>query len=106
MTEILNLKLAILQDYQDIIQMVTIQVGLKTFLLLQKLKILFRGHILLMILKVKKLLKRFMKKNCKKKKNQKQFRVEKVIPRKGDKLYVTWKGNNSSFNSWTDKKTV
>ena len=27
-----------------------------------------------------------------KKTNQKEFRVEKVIKRKGDKLYVKWKG--------------
>ena len=39
-----------------------------------------------------------------KKKNQKEFRVEKVIKRKGDKLYVKWKDYNSSFNSWIDKK--
>ena len=38
--------------------------------------------------------------------NQKEFRVEKVIKRKGDKLYVKWKGYNNSFNSWIDKKTV
>ena len=31
--------------------------------------------------------------------NQKEFRVEKVIKRKGDKLYVKWKGYDSSFNS-------
>ena len=36
--------------------------------------------------------------------NQKEFRVEKVIKRKGDKLYVKWKGYNSSFNNWTNKK--
>ena len=36
--------------------------------------------------------------------NQKVFRVEKVIKRKGDKLYVKWKGYDSSFNSWIDKK--
>ena len=42
------------------------QIGLKKFLLLQKLKILFRGHMLLVILKVKKLLERFAKENCKK----------------------------------------
>ena len=39
-------------------------------------------------------------------KNQKEFRVEKVIKRKGDKLYVKWKGYNNSFNSWTDKKDI
>ena len=38
----------------------------KKFLLLKKVKILYSGHMLLMILTVKKLLKRFMKKNCKK----------------------------------------
>ena len=31
--------------------------------------------------------------------NQKEFRIEKVINRKGNKLYVKWKGYNSSFNS-------
>ena len=38
--------------------------------------------------------------------NQKEFRVEKVIKRKADKLYVKWKGYNSSFNNWTDKKDI
>ena len=36
--------------------------------------------------------------------NQKEFRVEKEIKRKGDKLYVTWKGFDSSFIRWIDKK--
>ena len=40
----------------------------------------------------------FYKKELKKT-NQKQFRVEKVIKRKGDKLYVKWKGYDSSFNN-------
>ena len=55
---------------------------------------------------VKKLLERFIKKNCKKKKNQKKFIVEKVIKRKGDKLYVKWKGYDNSFISWIDKKDI
>ena len=38
--------------------------------------------------------------------NQKEFRVEKVIKRKGDKLYGKWKGNNSSFNSQINKKDI
>ena len=37
--------------------------------------------------------------------NQKDFRVEKVIKRKDDKLYVKWKGRESSFKSWINKKT-
>ena len=31
--------------------------------------------------------------------NQQEFRIEKVIKRKGDKLYVTWKGYDNSYNS-------
>ena len=31
--------------------------------------------------------------------NEQEFRIEKVIKRKGDKLYVKWKGYDSSFNS-------
>ena len=37
--------------------------------------------------------------------NQKDFRVEEVIKRKDDKLYVKWKGRDSSFKSWINKKT-
>ena len=29
-----------------------------------------------------------------------------MIKRKGDKLYVKWKGYDSSFNSWNDKKDL
>ena len=38
--------------------------------------------------------------------NQEEFRTEKVIKKKGDKLYVKWKGYDSSFNTWIDKKAV
>ena len=38
--------------------------------------------------------------------NQEEFRIEKVIKKKGDKLYVKWKGCDSSFNSWIDKKDL
>ena len=38
--------------------------------------------------------------------NQKEFRIEKVIERKGDKLYVQWEGYDNSFNSWIDKKDL
>ena len=36
--------------------------------------------------------------------NQEKFRTDKINKRKGDKLYVKWKGYDSSFNSWIDKK--
>ena len=35
--------------------------------------------------------------------NQKEFRIEKLIKRKGDKLYIKWKEHNNLFNSWIDK---
>ena len=38
--------------------------------------------------------------------NQQEFRIEKLIKKKGDKLYVKWKGFDSSFNSWIDKKDL
>ena len=36
---------------------------------------------------------------------QNEFRIEKIIKKKGDKLYVKWKSYNNSFNSWIDKRT-
>ena len=38
--------------------------------------------------------------------NQGEFRIEKVITKKGNKIYVKWKGYDSSFNSWIDKKKL
>ena len=35
---------------------------------------------------------------------EKEFRIEKVIKTKVDKLYVKWKGYDNWFNSWIDKK--
>ena len=53
---------------------------------------------------VMKLLEHFEKEL--QKTNQQEFRIEKVIKRKGDKLYVIWKGYDNSFNSWIDKKDL
>ena len=38
--------------------------------------------------------------------NQEEFRIEKAIKRKGDKIYVKWKGYDNSFNSWIDKNDI
>ena len=38
--------------------------------------------------------------------NQKEFRIEKILKRKGDQLYVKWKGYDNSFNSWINKKDI
>ena len=88
-------------EYQNIkilLQNTMFQFSLKKFLWLKKSKILCRRHSLLLILMEKKLLECFPKNICKKI-NQKEFRVEKVIKKKGDKLYLHWKGYDSSFYS-------
>ena len=38
--------------------------------------------------------------------NQKEFRIEKIIKRKGNKLYFKWKGYDNSFNSRINKKDI
>ena len=38
--------------------------------------------------------------------SQEEFRIEKGIKRKGDKMYAKWKGYDNSFNSWIDKKDL
>ena len=38
--------------------------------------------------------------------NPQEIRIERVIKKKGDKLYVKWKGYDNSLNSWIDKKDI
>ena len=38
--------------------------------------------------------------------NQKEFRIEKVINGKGDRLHVKWKDCDNSFNSLIDQKDI
>ena len=38
--------------------------------------------------------------------NEEESRIEKAIKRKGNKLYVKWKGYDNPFNSWIDKKDI
>ena len=38
--------------------------------------------------------------------NQREFKIEKATKRKGDKLYVKWRGYDNSFNSWIDEKYI
>ena len=39
-------------------------------------------------------------------KTNQKFRIEKVLKRKGDQLYVKWKGYDNRFNSWINKKDI
>ena len=88
----------ILLEYYSIrtfLQKAMFQIALKKFLVLQKLKNTISD------LKGEKIVEMFYEKELQKT-NQKEFRTEKVIKRKGDKLYVKWKGHDNSFNNWTD----
>ena len=38
--------------------------------------------------------------------DQQELRLEKVIKKNDDKLYVKWKGYDNSLNSWIDKKDL
>ena len=38
--------------------------------------------------------------------SQEKFRIDRVLKRKGNKLYVKWKGYDNSFNGWIDKKEL
>ena len=38
--------------------------------------------------------------------SQEKFRREKILKRKGDKLYFKWTGYDNLFNSWIDKKDL
>ena len=38
--------------------------------------------------------------------SQEEFRIEKVLKRKGDILYVKWKGYDNRFNSWIGKSDL
>ena len=54
---------------------------------------------------VEELLECSIKKNSKNRSNT-EFKVENVIKKESDKLYVKWKGFDSSFNSWIHKKDI
>ena len=79
------------------------QIGLKKFLLLVKLQ--FHGHNVNNDLNSEEIIGTIYEKELQKT-NQEEFRIKKVIQRKGDKLYVKWKGYNNLFNSWIDKKDL
>ena len=79
------------------------QIGRKKFLLLQKFKKTVLWTYVISNIKGEEIVGTSYEEELQKT-NQKKFRFEKVIKRKGDKLYVKWKGYESSFNNWIDKK--
>ena len=47
-----------------------------------------------------------MKKTSQKQNISDEYIIEKILKTNKNKMYVKWKGYNSSFNSWIDKNTV
>ena len=93
------------KNIKNFLLKVTLPIGRKKFLLLVKLKIQLLGLILLVTWMASLLLEVFTKKEFQKTSEEK-IRIEKILKRKGDKLYVKWKGYDNSFNSWVDKKDL
>ena len=75
----------------------TLQINLTRYLLSKRLKILYRRHILLAIIIVKKLLEHFTKQKSQKI-NQTEFKVEKAIKSYNNKVRLKRKGYKNSFN--------
>ena len=97
--------MVILLEYQNLktfLQKAMLQINPKKFFWLKKLKILSSGHVI-SDSKDEEIVGTFYEKELQKS-NQKEFRVEKVTKRRGDKLYVKWKGYDNFFNCWIDKK--
>ena len=67
-------------------------------------KSFFRGHVI-SDLNGEEIARSFFEKVLQKT-SQEKFRIENVLKRKGDKLYVKWKGYDNRFNSWIDKKDL
>ena len=81
----------------------THQIGRKKFLYLKKVKNTVPWTYVINDLNDEEIIGTFYEKELQKT-NQQEFRVEKILKRKGDMLYASWKGNDSSFNSWIGKK--
>ena len=97
-----NLKLVVTSEYK--IQKDFLLKDILKILSLPKLKTQFLGFVI-RNLNGELIAGTFHEKQLQKT-NQQEFRIEKIIKRKGDKLYVKWKGYNNSFNSWIDKKEL
>ena len=82
-----------------------LQIGVKKSLSLKKIKNTVPWTYVLSDLNEEEIVRSFYEKELQRT-NQKEFRIEKVIKRKGNNLYVKWKGYNNSFNSWVNKKDL
>ena len=78
-----------------------LQIGLKKFVI-KKIKNTVLWTYVINDLNGEEIIGTFYEKDVQKT-NQQEFRFKKVIKKKGNKLYVKWKGYDNSFNSCIDK---
>ena len=84
---------------------VILQIGLKRFFVIKEIKNTVPWTYVLNDLNGEEIIGTFYEKELQKI-DQQEFRIEKVIKKTDDKLYVKWKGYDNSFNSWIDKKDL
>ena len=82
----------------------TLQIGLKKFLLLAKKNTVPWTYVI-NDLNGEESTGTFHEKELQKT-NQKKFRIEKIVKRKGDELFVKWRGYDNLFKSRTNKKDL
>ena len=75
-----------------------LQIDLKTFLVIKEIKNTVPLTYVINDLNGKEIIGTFYEKELQKT-SQKEFRIEKVIKEKGNKLYAKWKGYDSTSNS-------
>ena len=75
-----------------------LQIDLKTFLVIKEIKNTVPWTYVINDLNGKEIIGTFYEKELQKT-SQKEFRIEKVIKEKGNKLYAKWKGYDSTSNS-------
>ena len=83
----------------------TLKIGQKKFLLFVKIKNTVLSTYVISDLNGEPITRSFYEKELGKT-SQEKLRIEKVLKRKGNKLYVKWKGYDSRFNSWIVKKDL
>ena len=98
----LNLKLLKLLEWQNI-KKITLQISPKNFFVIKKVKNTLTWTNVINDLNGEKTFGTFYEKGLQKT-NQKEFRIEKAIKKKGDKLYIKWKWYNNSMKSCIGKK--
>ena len=106
MTQILNSKLVIIWEYQNRKKNISAKINIPNW----SEKVLVVKNIVLWTyvindLNGEEIALKFHKKESPKT-NQRKFRIEKVIRKKGNKLYLKWTDYDNTFNNWIDMNDV